>query len=308
MKNKIKDIMRRFVHSSGINNWTRRVSSNYPRIITFHNICEPGEKIPLGLKTNVFRLMLEYIKKNYYAMKLSDLVSSRAKYGHYPRNAVVITFDDGFKSFYYLAWPMLRDFNIPGTVFVVPGLIEKDPRIWWDRFTFGISMPKEIPENYELMSWNMLKELSNSKLIEIGGHTLTHPILAHENSETSWNELYTCRYIIEEKLKILVQSFSYPNGKPGDYRVDQMEMVRQAGYCCGVATHFGFVTPESHIMALPRIGGEHNDIYSFYKYVDGVEHFLRRIFNVNCELCLQKDFEHRIGGNLCKKRHCFHSW
>jgi peptidoglycan/xylan/chitin deacetylase (PgdA/CDA1 family) len=301
--NVIKDTSRRCIHFSGINRLARGITSSYPRIVTFHNIYSRGDKISLGITTDSFRSMLEYIKKHYSAMKVHELINLKKRNGIYPKKAVAITFDDGFKSFYYLAWPLLRALNIPSTIFVLPDLIEKDPRMFWDRFSFGTSMPNEIPKTYELMSWDMLKELSNSELIEIGSHTLTHAILANEDSQRSWNEISMSHYIIEAKLKVSVQSFSYPNGKPGDYRLDQMEMVREADYCCGVATHFGYVTPRSNIMALPRIGGEHNDIYSFYKYLDGVEHFLRRISGVHCELCLEKDFEHRI--EHCKKRPCF---
>ncbi|MDP2645972.1 MAG: polysaccharide deacetylase family protein, partial [Desulfobacterales bacterium] len=163
-------------------------------------------------------------------MKIRDLITSKKCHGVFPKNAVAITFDDGFKSFYDLAWPLLRAYDIPASIFVVPDLVEKNLWLWPDRFshlyhkgfkTFdnkgelhlleelkkkstdereeylakiskasALSTSQELPETYKLMSWDMLRELAGSNLIEIGSHTLTHPILANENSAISWNEIH----------------------------------------------------------------------------------------------------------------------
>ena len=341
----IKSIMRRAIHFLGINFLARQIYPNYPRIIMFHKICPSTQKDFSCLNVDDFRQYLKYIKKYYYPMKVCDLVNSRNEQGFYPRNAVAITFDDGFKSFYDFAWPVLQEFEIPATIFVVPDLVEQQSWIWPDQLSYiydnglnsftdktknqltaelkkmpsekrdmfisdsikrsGMAMPNNIPENFQLMTWKLLKELSESSLVEIGSHTLTHPILSTENSQNSWEEISTSRRVLERKIGRPVKSFCYPNGQIGDYRSDQMEMIRKAGYSCGIASHFGYVTPDSNLMALPRIGAEHSDIYSFYKYLDGVEYFLRKKSDTNCELCLQKDFENRITKEYCSKKQCF---
>ena len=138
-----------------------------------------------------------------------------------------------------------------------------------------VSIPTEAPSNYALMSWKQLTEVAESSLIEIGSHSRTHPILAYLNAEDSWKELYGSRCEIQERLGVPVQSFAYPNGAPGDYRKDQVEMLCRAGYQCATVTDFGYVSPRSSRFTLPRIGGCGQDMTLFRKYVDGVEYIQR---------------------------------
>ncbi len=340
----IKDIARKAIHLTGINFLARQIYKNYPRIIMFHKIYPSTEKKFGNMTTDDFQKYLEYIKRYFVPITMKDLVNLKTEKGVYPQNSVVITFDDGFQSFYNFAWPLLKSLNIPATVFVVPDLIEHKSWIWPDQISYiydhsaqsfpgknknqviaelkklsnedrqkfiddilkisNISLPKEIPIEFQLMSWDTLKILSNSKLVEIGSHTLTHPILSTENNTISWNEIYNSRCILETKLGCPIQSFCYPNGQVGDYSLEQINMVRRAGYSCAVASHFGYVSLHSNIMALPRIGGDHPDVYSFYKYIDGIEHALRERCHKDCELCLQHNFDLRINKEYCIQKHC----
>ena len=128
------------------------------------------------------------------------------------------------------------------------------------------------------MSWDQLKDVIKTELIEIGSHTCTHPIMSYLNNEASWYEINESKYIIEERLKVEVSSFCYPNGKKGDYCEEHKKMLEQAGYLCGVAAHFGYVDQDSDIYSLPRIydGGEDFDL--FVNYLDGFDYFLTKIF------------------------------
>jgi peptidoglycan/xylan/chitin deacetylase (PgdA/CDA1 family) len=234
--------------------------------------------------------------------------------------------------------------EIPATVFVIPQLVHHDSWLWSDQVAFlyeggyskftslsltdlisklktltvtqrdsfideiqtesGISLPDNIPEDCRLMSWDQLRDMCQSDLIEIGSHTLTHPILINESLDTSWDELLQSRLVLQAELDIPASSFCYPNGQPGDYSLDHCEMLRKAGYICGIGSHFGFVTAKSSIMCMPRITGDHEDIYSFYKYLDGFEYMMRLSAGCNCEICLHNYLEHHIRGEHCYKCQC----
>ncbi|MFZ0927659.1 MAG: polysaccharide deacetylase family protein [Syntrophobacteraceae bacterium] len=344
MSDKVKGLLRRMIHISGVNTILRLIHRSYPRIIMFHQIQPAGCRNSKGLPAQDFLSYLKYIKKHFDPIKITDLVSYKHKNGVFPSNAVAITFDDGYRSFYDLAWPLLKRMEMPATVFVIPQLVRQDAWLWPDRVAFlyesgygkltsesltdlisrlktmaaternsfigeiqtvsGISLPGTIPEDYRLMSWEQLREICQSGLIEIGSHTLTHPILTNESLDTCWAELLQSRLILQAELGIPASSFCYPNGQPGDYSLEHCEMLGKAGYTCGIASHFGFVTAKSNIMCMPRITGDHEDIYSFYKYLDGFEYMMRLSAGCNCETCLQNHLEHHIRGEHCNKCQC----
>jgi peptidoglycan/xylan/chitin deacetylase (PgdA/CDA1 family) len=301
----------------------RRLSLHLPRILMYHGFCGPGKDVPGRMPVHVFRRQLEYIKRYYRPLKLTDLVKFRSHYGVYPLRAAVITVDDGYADFYRCAYPVLREFEVPATVFVVSGLINKNEWIWVDKVLYlcehaddlsilskesrkslfnvlmrlpvaereelvwqlaeqaEVTIPEQAPPKYSLMSWEQLAEIAGSGLIEIGSHTQTHPILSSLNSEESWKEIYTSRNEIEERLGVSVNSFAYPNGAPGDYREDHIEMLRRAGYACAVVTDRGYVEHGSNILRLPRISGfaldDRDQSLQFLKGLDGVEYWQKRV-------------------------------
>jgi peptidoglycan/xylan/chitin deacetylase (PgdA/CDA1 family) len=66
--------------------------------------------------------------------------------------------------------------------------------------------------------------------MEIGSHTVTHPVLLKQSSETAWLELIDSRKTLETLISEPVRFFAYPHGKPGmDYGPDQVALVRKAG-------------------------------------------------------------------------------
>lgn len=344
MQKIIKNRLRKSLDCLGINAIARKIYQNNPRILVYHEINSPDIEVSNTFTSNDFRKHLEHIKIHYNPMTLSDLVKFQKNHGYYPKNALVITFDDGFQSFHDFAWPLLCEFEIPATIFVCPDLVENESWIWPDRFRYiydngfnditdktkeehllelkkmstakreehlldygkksSVLIPKKIPNNSKLMSWNVLKSISESNLIEIGSHTLTHPIMSKEDTEFIRHEIYTSRSILQNKLNKKIESFCYPNGCIGDYTLEQIEIVIQAGYRCAVATHFGYVTKRSNIMALPRVGADYICIHAFKKHIDGFESFIRKMNSTHCDLCLQKNFEYRITKEFCKKNNC----
>jgi len=103
----------------------------------------------------------------------------------------------------------------------------------------------------------MLTDEQLSKLhqagMEIGGHTVTHPILANLDKETAWQEIIENKQSLEKLLEIQLQHFAYPNGKPGhDYRLEQIELIKAAGYQAAVSTQWGVVNKDSDFYQLPR--------------------------------------------------------
>ncbi|PPD35116.1 MAG: polysaccharide deacetylase [Methylomonas sp.] len=110
---------------------------------------------------------------------------------------------------------------------------------------------QDLPNDLMLTS-EQLKELHQSGM-EIGGHTVNHPILAKLDETTSKREIKENKIFLEELLGVTLQFFAYPNGKPEiDYLRQHAEWVKQAGFSAAVSTQWGVATKDSSLMELPR--------------------------------------------------------
>lgn len=89
--------------------------------------------------------------------------------------------------------------------------------------------------------------------IEIGGHTVNHPILTQIDDRQARSEIADCKTHLEEILREKITLFAYPNGRPNqDYSLHHATMVKDAGFVAAVSTASGAATAKSDIFQLPR--------------------------------------------------------
>lgn len=90
--------------------------------------------------------------------------------------------------------------------------------------------------------------------VEIGAHTMTHPILARIDNQAALREMSASRLALEEITGSPVHSFAYPNGKPHqDYERIHVQLVREAGFNLAVSTAWGAATAASDMLQIPRV-------------------------------------------------------
>ncbi len=89
--------------------------------------------------------------------------------------------------------------------------------------------------------------------IEVGGHTLTHPVLSALPVEQQQTEISLGKRRLEGILGRPVRSFAYPYGARKDYTVETVEIVRQAGFVCACANYPGMAQIDTDVFQLPRI-------------------------------------------------------
>jgi peptidoglycan/xylan/chitin deacetylase (PgdA/CDA1 family) len=142
----------------------------------------------------------------------------------------------------------------------------------------GIAIPARPPAKYAACSWTELREMADSGLVDVGSHTVTHPILSSITDEESWQELSGSRREIEDGIGRKVGSFCFPNGMPGDYRPTQVGQIADAGYACSVVASFGLVGRDADRFRLPRIGmGSKSEPVEFSKFLDGFAYYQRKL-------------------------------
>jgi peptidoglycan/xylan/chitin deacetylase (PgdA/CDA1 family) len=91
--------------------------------------------------------------------------------------------------------------------------------------------------------------------MEIGGHTINHPILTTIDEDHARAEIVGGKRRLEEITGAPVTLFAYPNGKPGrDYSLRDVGLVRDAGFVAAVSTLSGVANRSSDLFQLPRFG------------------------------------------------------
>ena len=113
--------------------------SNMLRVLTYHRVAEDDEctryypplrsASPDGLRAHV-----AFLAEHYNVVSMNDVYEASLGGAELPPRAVLITFDDAYTDFADLAWPILREHDVPVTLFV-PTAYPDNPRLvfWWDR-------------------------------------------------------------------------------------------------------------------------------------------------------------------------------
>ncbi|WP_347889012.1 polysaccharide deacetylase family protein [Nitrosomonas europaea] len=109
----------------------------------------------------------------------------------------------------------------------------------------------DLPDNL-MMTSAQVWQLHDAGM-EIGGHTLTHPILASIDDAAARTEIAEGKAKLEAIIDIPLRLFAYPNGKPGkDYLSAHVKMIKDAGFEAAVSTAWGAARQDSDLFQLPR--------------------------------------------------------
>lgn len=201
-------------------------------ILTYHNIEKPpkGVEIPnMYVTPRMFKFQMWYLKWfGYHVVAVQDMmrfIQGNRAVGR----MVALTFDDGYLDFYDHAYPVLKQYGYPATVFVMPGLMGEEHTAVAARERVGVSEP--------LMDWETVVEISRNN-VTIGSHTMTHASLVDIPIQEAIRELRDSKREIENHIQKTVDLFCYPYGKHDD-RV--REEVKNAGYVGSVSSSRGCV-------------------------------------------------------------------
>jgi len=125
----------------------RKRLANQAAIIMYHRvgpITNDDCYLP-PITIDAFREEIEYLHKNYTIISIDTLIS-KMNSRQMPKNAVVITFDDGYKDNYTYAYPILEKYGIPATIYLATGGMDTGNLFWFDQLSYLIknTSAKEI--------------------------------------------------------------------------------------------------------------------------------------------------------------------
>jgi len=272
-------------------------------IFNYHRVLEEPDPLfeaePDGAE---FRWQMELLARCFNVLPL-DVAMRALACGDVPPRAICITFDDGYRNIHDVALPILKEYNLPATVFVTTGSIDGG-RMWNDTITesvrrlqrkaldlrdIGLSVyatasledkrrlidtlivhAKYLPPEGRSVITRKLEDVIDARLpdmmlsrgmiatlaregIDIGAHTVSHPILTHVDDAQAREEIRRGKLQLEEITGKTVRHFAYPNGKPEiDFDKRHVQMVKDAGYAAAFTTEFGPATARHDRFHIPR--------------------------------------------------------
>lgn len=208
-------------------------------ILMYHRIAEvAGDRN--SLPPAAFAAQLAYLKTHgYQTLTLAEVFSLRQAARPLPGKTVVLTFDDGYEDNYRVALPLLKQYGMRATVFVVAGWIDK-PNDWEDYPGKPVC---------RTMNWTQLREWQAAGN-EIGSHTVNHPFLSQLNEAEITAELRTSKEILENGLQCEIPFLCYPYG---DFDARVQRVAAAVGYQGALAIFNGTSLTQFDAYALPRI-------------------------------------------------------
>ena len=134
----------------------------------------------------------------------------------------------------------------------------------------SVLLPALPTPEYRAMSWDQLRALDPA-IVEVGAHTLSHPILAQCPPDLQEKEIRDCRRELESALGREVRNFCYPNGMPEDFTQQSVDLVAASGYTSAVMACGGLASTSSDRYRLERLGVPEG-MHMFRNAVNGVWH------------------------------------
>lgn len=181
-----------------------------------------------------FKEQLQYLKDNNYTpITLDELYDYLRNNKPLPEKPVVITFDDGYKGNYEYAYPLLKEFKFPATVFMISNYVGAP----------------------DFMTADQLKEMSNNG-IEIESHTFKHDDLSILDEAKQLETLKDSKVNLEKIIEKPVDFVAYPFGR---YNSSTRVAAEKAGYKLGFNLNGNFADRKDNNFNIDRIYVSNND-------------------------------------------------
>ncbi|MBW3665417.1 MAG: polysaccharide deacetylase family protein [Actinobacteria bacterium] len=215
-------------------------------ILCYHAV-EPAWTAALSVPPSTFRRHAAWLARGRAVVPLDRALELMDSSYRLPRTTAAITFDDGFRSVYDHAFPVLAEFGLPATVFIVTGTLtgEQNEVNWLD-----VPQP---PGGLDTMGRDEILEMHTAG-IRFGSHSHLHLRLPELSDHECEQDLRQSREILEDLLGEPVPYLAYPRGLHD-------ERVRRAAQRAGYTHALGL--PERRETfgryAVPRVGVHHGN-------------------------------------------------
>ena len=188
-------------------------------VLGYHRFVDNVRRPDTEISKADFEKQMQQLKdEGITVIPMHDFLAWKRGEKDIPAKSAVITFDDGWKSQYESAWPILQKFGYPFTLCIYTDYVKGGPK-----------------SGGESITWEQIAEMRDAGA-DIAGHTVSHKDLRgpkHGGTPTPeyetwlWNELNGSKQILEQRLGVKIDVLALPFGF---YNAHVQEMAKKAGY------------------------------------------------------------------------------
>lgn len=246
----------------------------FPGVLTlcYHGIrasADEGNEIPfanLHVVAEAFDAQCRVIAETCHPIDLATFCDAHVNGRALPERPVLVTFDDGYRSVFELARPILLRYKIPAAVFVCSEPVRRQRLFWFDAVTRALGpsafdalraqpdetwrrvadehdTPARLAPQLAPMTEAQVRQLADEGFA-IGVHTASHAPLASAPAEVQRREIESCRSTLESWTGQRVEALAYPFGAPrADYTEETVAIAASLGFTAGFTTRSSFALP-----------------------------------------------------------------
>lgn len=195
-------------------------------ILMYHEIADGPNR--LYVPPAEFADQMAALKRlGFTTVRLQDLYDHYIHGSPLPDRPIILTFDDGYSSFYTEAYPLLKQHGFTGTLFVITGWVGRPGYV----------------------TWGQVREMVAAG-VEMGAHTVSHLELPRLSPGDARLEAAESRKRLEREIGRTVPFFAYPAGR-NDPR--SVETLRGAGFLGAVTTEYGVAAADQNPLLWKRV-------------------------------------------------------
>jgi len=129
----MKELALQVLRGCGVFSLARALSARKGRVLMYHNFSGAGETEPDALNVDGARRQFEYLRRRFRVVPLLEIADRLVSGKGFDKHTVAITIDDGRRNCYEFLFPLLREFGLPATLFVVSSFVRGEDWIWTDK-------------------------------------------------------------------------------------------------------------------------------------------------------------------------------
>jgi len=303
----LKSVLAQGLALAGANAIARRINRGGVTVLMYHGVMEDGFDLAEGdwlqVRASEFRSQMQHLDRHYRVVPLERAWEGKDD----GRPTVALTFDDGYANNFRVAFPILREFGFPATVFLVTGAVGTRRLFWFDRLQMALrgrvalaelkrikedlkanahpdsiedavdallrgypdagTISEDAVEAYRPLNREEIGEMAASGLVRFGSHTHRHEILPRLSQAEAERTLLQSLEILNT-LPGYGGYFCFPNG---GWTPEHIPLCRRLGFEGAVLTRPGVWKNPADRFTIPRFGiGRGADAATFAATVSGI--------------------------------------
>ena len=222
---------------------------------------------------------IKYIQENDFdILSIDQIIKSIDEGKIFSKKSIALTVDDAYESFYSVAWPYLKENNIPVTLFVSTDSVDQNPGVY--------------------MSWEQIRNFVSEGGI-VGQHTASHLHMPLNDIDKVKDDIINSQNIFLKELGYIPNHFAYPYGEASNQVIKLLNDF-EIKYAFG--QHSGVISKESNKMYLPRfaLNERYGEIDRFIFAAEALPLAIKELFPNNMFLndVAKPDIEFTIVNNI----------